>query len=462
MRSQLGWTLLLALVPACVDKGPGDPGPQIDPTYIAEHLLEAPPASIPNRLDAMFGDAVIYLGNDLVDTSVDPGQKVVIHHYWQILKPPGAQWRIFAHLRGPAGDFLNADLTDMRTGYPAAKWEAGMVIRDEQSFVVDKFWKSATATLVVGLFQQGKHKLTDRMEVTGEGVVDRALPVATLQVDLSKAPPPPGNIALKKAPGPIAIDGVANEQGWTNAAVQTSFTSCEGSAPEMPWSTTAKLTWDDQYLYVFVAAEDPDVHSDFVKQDDHLWEQDVIEVFIDADGNRRGYVELQVNPRDTHFDTWFAGVRPNRDDSFDSGMISKVVVKGTVDSRADGDVGWDLELAIPHAAVLGKDPKMKVHVPPLPGDTWRLNVVRGDVAVGGKNGILRAATWNPITCDDFHALDRMLTVQFASATGELKPAETPELAAPGADGGVPEVGADAGPAPMPTLRAPVRPVAPPP
>ena len=45
------------------------------------------------------------------------------------------------------------------------------------------------------------------------------------------------------------------------------------------------------------AAEDPDVHSDFVNQDDHLWEQDVIEVFIDADGNRRGYIELQVNPR---------------------------------------------------------------------------------------------------------------------------------------------------------------------
>ena len=38
-------------------------------------------------------------------------------------------------------------------------------------------------------------------------------------------------------------------------------------------------------------------------------------------------------------------------------MISKVVVKGTVDSRTDGDIGWDLELAIPHTAVIGQDPR---------------------------------------------------------------------------------------------------------
>lgn len=412
--------LAFVLGPACVDKGPGDPGPQIEATYIAEHLLEAPPAGLAHPMNVPFGDAVIYLGNDLADTKVEPGDKVVINHYWKVVKPPGAQWRVFSHLRGVAGDFLNADLTDMRTGYPPAKWEAGAIIKDEQSFVVDKYWKSKQATLTVGLFQKGKHKLTDRMEVDAP---DRALVVATLDVDLSKTPAPPGSLMLKKAPGPIVIDGKADEPGWANAAVQTSFTSAEG-CPDMPWDTRAKLTWDDQYLYVFASADDPDVHSEFTKQDDHLWEQDVIEVFIDADGNRRGYVELQTNPRNTHFDTWFVGTRPNRDDSFDAGLVSQVVVKGTIDQRDDGDVGWDLELAIPVAAVQGKDPKMKVHVPPLPGDTWRLNIVRSDKAA---DGVQRASSWNVIDCSDFHALDRMLTVQFATASGAIKP---PELVAP--------------------------------
>ena len=35
-------------------------------------------------------------------------------------------------------------------------------------------------------------------------------------------------------------------------------------------------------------------------------------MFIDADGNRRGYVELQVNPNNVTFDSWFAGDRARR------------------------------------------------------------------------------------------------------------------------------------------------------
>ncbi len=419
MRS-LWFLALVSLGGACVDKGPGDPGPQIDPTYIAEHLLEQPPASLAHRMDVAFGDAVVYLGNDLAKTQVAPGDKVTINHYWRVVKPPGAQWRIFSHLRGGPHDFLNADLTDMRTGHPAAKWEAGEIIRDEQTFVVDKFWKSPTASLVVGLYQQGKHRIDDRMQVDAP---DRALVVATLQVDLSKAPPPPGNLVLKQATGPIVIDGKADEPGWANAAVTTSFEPAEGG-PDMDWGTTAKLTWDAQNLYLFVSVEDPDIHSDFTKQDDHLWEQDVVEVFIDADGNRKGYVELQTNPRNVHFDTWFVAGRPNRDDSFDAKLNSQVVVRGTLDDRDDGDIGWDLELAIPLVAVKGKDDAMKIHVPPLPGDVWRLNVVRFDDA--GK----KAASWNRIDYQDFHGLDRMLTVQFATAKGEVKPPPEPPEAPP--------------------------------
>ena len=62
---------------------------------------------------------------------------------------------------------MNVDATDMRTGHPVKAWQAGQVIRDEQSFVVRKDWKSKTATLVVGFFQPGKHRIEDRMEVAG-------------------------------------------------------------------------------------------------------------------------------------------------------------------------------------------------------------------------------------------------------------------------------------------------------
>jgi hypothetical protein len=118
-------------------------------------------------------------------------------------------------------------------------------------------------------------------------------------------------------------------------------------------------------------------------------------------------------------DTWFAVGRPNRDDTFSAAMQTQVIVRGTVDNRDDGDTGWDVELAIPLVAARGKDAGMKIDVPPKLGDTWRLNVVRADKDRSGK---VRAASWNRIGCEDFHALDRMLTVQFADADGSITPA----------------------------------------
>jgi hypothetical protein len=423
--------------PACIDKAtPGDPH-KIDATFVQSNLLDTVPA-IPHRVDARFrapgGGEVVYLGNDLGRQKLAPGDTVEITHYWRVVTPPGKGWKVFAHLHGDAGDFLNVDLSDMRTGHPVATWRAGEIIRDPQSFVIAKDWKSKSATLRLGLYPPGAHRIADRMEAVaadGADVVDRAIGVATWAVDLSKTPPPPGTLVLKQAAGPIAIDGKADDIGWRNAAVQTAFTTAEG-CPALADATEAKLTWDDQFLYLFVSSEDADVYSPFDKHDDHLWENDVVEMFIDADGNKRGYVELQVNPRNVTFDTWFVTGRPNRDDSFDAGLQTAVVVHGTLDDREDGDAGWDVEMAIPLAAVKGKDPAMKVNVPPKLGDVWHLNVVRGEAPESsGKT----AASWNRITCEDFHGLDRMLSVQFADAQGSVKPVEagapTPPAVAPG-------------------------------
>ena len=55
-------------------------------------------------------------------------------------------------------------------------------------------------------------------------------------------------------------------------------------------------------------------------------------MFIDADGNRRGYVELQVNPNNATFDSWFATTRAQPGDrAWDSGMVTAVKVRGTAE-----------------------------------------------------------------------------------------------------------------------------------
>jgi hypothetical protein len=126
---------------------------------------------------------------------------------------------------------------------------------------------------------------------------------------------------------------------------------------------------------------------------------------------RRGYVELQVNPNNATFDSWFATTRAQAGDpKWDSGMQTQVKLRGS-SAPGDTDQGWDAELAIPWQAVRGRDEAMAVRLPPQVGDRWRLNLVRVDVKTGDKNP--QASSWKRISSADFHALDRMLTVVFA-------------------------------------------------
>jgi len=97
-------------------------------------------------------------------------------------------------------------------------------------------------------------------------------------------------------------------------------------------------------------------------------------------------------------------------------MRAAVKIDGTVEVRRDRDRGWTAEIALPLGAVRGRDDRMAVRLPPAVGDSWRINLVRVDKP---RDRPLTAASWNPITIGDFHALGRMLTAVFASEDGEI-------------------------------------------
>ena len=254
---------------------------------------------------------------------------------------------------------------------------------------------------------------------------------------------------MPHAAGLITIDGIANDPGWTNAAASPEFQTAEGCS-EPGGKATAKLSWDETYLYAFVSVTDDDVVSEYTKHDDSLWKADDIELFIDADSNRHGYVELQVNPNNATFDSWFATTRAQPGDpTWDSGMVTAVKVRGTPAS-GDSDQGWDAEIAIPWAAVKGRDQNMAVRLPPQVGDRWRLNVNRVDRASTSQNTSVQ--TWNRITCGDWHALDRMLTVVFANPAGGIVP-KPPAPAGSGAgSGSASGSGAGSGSAVLPAMQ----------
>lgn len=400
---------------ACVERGPG-PTPELVSKFdvTKARITEVPPDVV--RRDVTFG-AVDYLGTTLSASVLVPGDVVTITHYWRVNQPIIGAWRPFTQLRGPVGtpDYVGLDVTPMRAAYPPAKWQTGELLADTRDFTVPPDWKSQTATVWVGFYRVGARGLADRMPVLRGEHADNAVVAAVVPVDLSQAPPPPGTLYVRRTTTPPTIDGLGTEPAWATVPSSSDFPAGDGSRA-LSGKTTGKLLWDDTHLYVFVSASDTDVRSDFTVRDEAIWKQDVVEVFIDADKNRRGYIELQVSPANIQFDKWFAKTRNEEGDTtWNSEMTSAVVVRGTLNANGP-DQGFDVEMAIPWTAVKGADPAMAVNLPPRLTESMRMNVVRVDYTSGSAAW----ASWNRIG-NDFHGLDRMLTVVFADERGKLKP-----------------------------------------
>src|SRR5262249_14415366 len=152
----------------------------------------------------------------------------------------------------------------------------------------------------------------------------------------------------------------------------------------------AKVLWDDKYLYVAFQLEDKDVWATKTARDDKLWTEEAVEVFLDADGDKATYVELQVNPKNAVFDSYLPKYRENQND-FEAGMKPAVFVDGRVDKRDDTDKGWSVEMQIPLVSARGKDATMK-NVPPVIGTVWRANFFRMDMPAGKPQA---GTAWSP-------------------------------------------------------------------
>ena len=111
---------------------------------------------------------------------------------------------------------------------------------------------------------------------------------------------------------PIKIDGKLDEAAWADAPSTGPFVNTMTGAPAEQ-KTEAKLLWDNKFLYVAFDNTDTDIWSSLTKRDDKLWTQEADEMIIDADGNGKTYVELQVAPNGTIFDTYLPEYRKYED-----------------------------------------------------------------------------------------------------------------------------------------------------
>ncbi|HEU5092913.1 MAG TPA: carbohydrate-binding family 9-like protein, partial [Nitrospira sp.] len=147
--------------------------------------------------------------------------------------------------------------------------------------------------------------------------------------------------------GPIKVDGVLDEPSWLAAKSTGAFRANDGSET-VTSRVEAKMLWDDSNLYFAFECDDTDLVATMTKRDEHLWQEEVVEVFIDPDGDEKNYIELEVNPLGAFLDLFvLTPVVPIPYESYNIPAKWAVKVDGTVQNSSDRDRGWTVELAVP-------------------------------------------------------------------------------------------------------------------
>lgn len=195
---------------------------------------------------------------------------------------------------------------------------------------------------------------------------------------------------------PIEVDGNLDDAPWAAAGGTGRFVNNSDGSPAA-YATEARILYDDAYLYFSFRSADENVWSTMRRRDERLWEEEVVEVFLQPDPSHPSYIELEVNPLGTMLDIYLLGVRkPLRYESWNSEKLRWAVrVEGTADG-VGGDRGWTCEMALPL-----EDAVTAPRLPPRPGDRWRMNLYR--VESRPRAALL---AWSPTRRDDFH-LPRM-------------------------------------------------------
>jgi hypothetical protein len=197
-----------------------------------------------------------------------------------------------------------------------------------------------------------------------------------------------------------AIDGVLNDKVWARSAVMDLRLTDTGAAPRQ--ATQARAVWHDTHLCIAFECQDDDIWASIRQHDGCIFNEEVVEVFIDDDPDGRAYYEFEVNPLNVVLDLFVLNYGEKR--RFNGlgeyeceGIKTAVQVRGTVADRASAqgdDQGWTAEIAIPLDQML-----FAPHCPPRPGDRWRWTLYRIDRPAVGKH---QYAAWSPTGAINYH------------------------------------------------------------
>jgi hypothetical protein len=147
------------------------------------------------------------------------------------------------------------------------------------------------------------------------------------------------------------------------------------------FKTEVRLLYNPRYLYVLFRCEDDYIWGTVTERDGPIYDEECVEVFVNPAQTSFQYYEINVSPKNVVFDACLLNSRtPTQNENpFLSlyqwnlkDLQTSVQVVGNLDQPGQGRE-WIVQFAIPLAELWGAP-----HLPPQPGDVWRVNFYRID------------------------------------------------------------------------------------
>ncbi len=155
-----------------------------------------------------------------------------------------------------------------------------------------------------------------------------------------------------------------------------------GSGPDFH-KTQAKTAWSDAGLYFLFDCEDRKLACTNLKDDDDIYTEDVVEVFLWPDESRVLYFEYELSPMNVelpilipNLNGTFLGWKPWHYEG-DRRVRRATAVRGGPRTPGAAISGWTAEFFIPFKLFLGIASSV-----PGSGTEWRANMYRNDYDQG--------------------------------------------------------------------------------
>lgn len=206
----------------------------------------------------------------------------------------------------------------------------------------------------------------------------------------------------KKIDNDILVDGNVNKLEWANIEEVSLKENITGDYPKM--TTHVKAIWNEKFLYFLFNCNDNFVKATMTEFNDKLYEEDVVEIFLDDDNDLKTYIEIEVNPLNAvlHYN-----INNNlKGDALGYARVDKCILSAVRVINDSSVINY--EIAIPFSEFV-----TALNSPPKIGDSWGINLFRID---RGNDSVDEYSAWSPTGVLNFHKPSFFGKIVFISAT----------------------------------------------